>query len=535
MHLARVLAIPLTLALVVTAFSRQTSTLTPNAIFHGGKVVTVDTSFSIHQAFAIQGDRFLAIGSDADIQGLAGPQTRKIDLRGSTVIPGLMDNHNHVYQSAMASRGVDVAGVTSRSEMLSRIEAAVRSSSDGKVVFTTAGWTLPDAPTLDDLDRVSSVIPIVVPRLGRGAPILNTPARKLAGLDALQTDSPREAETDWPAILNKLLPPMSNQEEEQLILKIQSEKNAEGLTSVRDLQLDIKAMRAYHRIWLQGKFTVRTSMGLDGRDLDQLREILRVSTTGAPFGDHWLRLDSFSEGPSPIPGTAFMEAVLLINRNGWRPSPHVCDRGCGRPGEYESLDLALDAYEAADRENSIRDKRWVLEHIPTVQPSQMKRMAQLGVVVSAQFQPFKWGPAEYDRMVQTMGSKELAERQVPIRELLDHQIKVGTGSDTHGFGQVDDPFVPFYFYVTRKTTDGRLLDPRQKITRAEALRVSTINNAYLTFEETVKGSIEPGKLADFVILSDDILTVPEDRILSIRPLATYVGGRKVFAKADAPF
>ena len=91
-----------------------------------------------------------------------------------------------------------------------------------------------------------------------------------------------------------------------------------------------------------------------------------------------------------------------------------------------------------------------------------------------------------------------------------------------------NPFIPIYFYVTRKTETGTVLDPAQKISREEALRVSTINTAYLTFEEDVKGSIEPGKLADFLILSQDILTVPEEQIRSIQPLATYVGGRKVF-------
>ena len=237
-----------------------------------------------------------------------------------------------------------------------------------------------------------------------------------------------------------------------------------------------------------------------------------------------------SEAPTPIPDTPFLESVVLLNRYGWRPAPHLCDRGCGRPGEYESLDLALDAYEAADKERSIRDKRWVLEHIPTVQPNQMDRMARLGVVVSAQFQPFKWRTAEYDRMVRTMGKPELAERQVPMRELLDHHVIVGTGSDSHNLGQSDNPFVPIYFYVTRKTEDGRQLDPKQKITRQEALRVSTINNAYLTFEENVKGSIEAGKLADFVILSEDITSVPEDKILSIHPVGTYVGGRQVFSR-----
>ena len=418
---------------VLLLFTRQTAPPTPDTIFFGGKIVTVDPAFSIQQAFAIRGEEFLAVGMDAQILPLVGPQTRKVDLRGSTVIPGLIDDHDHVYAAAMATRG-----------------------------------------------RVTS--------------------------------------------------PMTEREEDELIVDMQKAKNAEGLTSVRDLNIGFDAVRAYQRLWRAGKLTLRTGIGLRLEGVDNIEKAIKSSGIETTSWDHWLRLDSASEAPTPIPDTPFLESVVLLNRYGWRPAPHLCDRGCGRPGEYESLDLALDAYEAADKERSIRDKRWVLEHIPTVQPNQMDRMARLGVVVSAQFQPFKWRTAEYDRMVRTMGKPELAERQVPMRELLDHHVIVGTGSDSHNLGQTDNPFVPIYFYVTRKTEDGRQLDPKQKITRQEALRVSTINNAYLTFEENVKGSIEAGKLADFVILSEDIMTVPEDKILSIHPVGTYVGGRQVFSR-----
>jgi len=417
---------------VLLLFARQTAPPTPDTIFFGGKIVTVDPAFNIQQAFAIRGEEFLAVGTDAQLLALAGPQTREIDLHGSTVIPGLIDDHDHVYAAALATRG----SVTS---------------------------------------------------------------------------------------------PVTEREEDELIVDMQRAKNAEGLTSVRDLNIGPNAVRAYLRLWRAGKLTLRTGMGLRLEDVGDIEEAIKSSGIDSKW-DHWLRMDSASEAPTPIPGTPFLESVLLLNRHGWRPAPHLCDRGCGRPGEYESLDLALDAYDAADHESSIRDKRWVLEHIPTVQPNQMERIARLGVVVSAQFQPFKWRTAEYDRMVRTVGKPDLAERQVPMRELLDHHVIVGAGSDSHNRDQTDNPFVPIYFYVTRKTEDARQLDPKQKITRQEALRVSTINNAYLTFEESVKGSIEPGKLADFVILSEDIMTVPEDKILSIYPLATYVGGRQVFSR-----
>ena len=120
-----------------------------------------------------------------------------------------------------------------------------------------------------------------------------------------------------------------------------------------------------------------------------------------------------------------------------------------------------------------------------------------------------------------------------MRTLLDHGVSVSAGSDWPG--GTNNPFIPYYFYVSRKNEAGSVVGPEQKITRQEALRVSTINSASLTFDERIKGSIEPGKLADFVILAQDILTIPEDQIPSIQILATYVGGRKVFAREGGGF
>jgi predicted amidohydrolase YtcJ len=177
----------------------------------------------------------------------------------------------------------------------------------------------------------------------------------------------------------------------------------------------------------------------------------------------------------------------------------------------------------------IGSERWVVEHIPMVRTDQLDRLAKLGIVVSAQFQPYRGS----ENIIKGYGP-ERAERAVPMREMLDHHLIVNAGSDWGG-GPVTNPFIPIYFYVTRKTETGAVLGAAQKISREEALRVSTLNTAYLTFEEDVKGSIEPGKLADFLILSEDILTVPDEKIRSVHPLATYVGGRKVFSLKDGGF
>jgi predicted amidohydrolase YtcJ len=315
----------------------------------------------------------------------------------------------------------------------------------------------------------------------------------------------------------------------ELILETQQDLNAQGFTSIREPMVPNAIMRLYSSLRREGKLTLRISMGLDvgAGQADELDEILRPLGVGPSFGDHWLRMDSVGEfavdgntSTNPTP-EMFRRGVMTMHRYDWRPAPHTTSD--------KALDMVLEVYEAADGVKSIRNQRWVVEHIPMVRTDQLDRLAKLGIVVSAQFQPYRGS----ENMIKTYGA-ERAERAVPMREMLDHHLIVNAGSDWGG-GPTTNPFIPIYFYVTRKTENGTVLGAAQKISREEALRVSTINTAYLTFEEDAKGSIEPGKLADFLILSQDILTVPEEQIRSVQPLATYVGGRKVFSRKDGGF
>jgi predicted amidohydrolase YtcJ len=486
----------------------------------------------------VKGETFVAVGNNEGIRGLAGRTTRVIDLRGSAVIPGLTDNHDHVYDSAkIMLRGVSLDGATSLSDALVRIRQAVAKARPGEPVFTSVLRLPPGqaGPTKGDLDQISTDVPIVVIRGRRGGSLFNTAALNLAGITR-ETASfaglpmPKDANGEltgaspaYPAsmaLVEKVLPAVTDAEEEAFLLRAIQQRHALGLTSVRDLSLFPGAMRAYFRLWQKGQLTLRVSMGLDLPDAAHVEDALRVWGVGSGFGDVWLRLDSVSEDPYPLVTDAkvFKEVALAANKYGWRLSPHI-------DGD-ESLNAALEAFEAADRASSIKEKRWVLEHVPLATPEQMDRMVKLGVVVSSQYAAYagNLGPAT------TAVGRARAERQPPMRELLDHHLVVSAGSDfLGGAGSLDNPFVPIYFYVTRKTRNGQVIGPEEKVSRQEALRVSTINYAYTTFEEKLKGSIEPGKLADFLILSGDILTVPEEKILSIHPLATYVGGREVFA------
>jgi len=544
------------------AFPQQAKGNAPDAIFYNAKVVTVDPSFSIQQAFAVKGDRFIAVGTNATIKNLRNPATHMVDLHGHTVVPGFADNHNHQYDAALILlRGVNLAGVRSLTEMLNRVRQAVANAKPGETILGSGGWSEARlveqrGPTRYELDQLSTDHSIVLMRT-RASLYLNTAALNALGISR-ETESfegnriPKDANGEPTGVISGVasamkiavkLAPETDDQKRQLILTEQKEQNALGLTSIREVSLSPETMRIYYQLWLEKKLTMRVSMGLDvgPNDAQNMGQILSAWGVGPGFGNDWLRLDCVGEfaidlvpylrespansaggksGSTTISADLFRNAVVTMNRYGWRPAIHIS-------GD-KALDVVLDGYSAADREHSIRERRWVVEHIPLVHPDQMDRMSQLGVVVSAQFQTY----GGYDGMVRTLG-EERAEGTVPMREMLDHHLVVSAGSDWPG--ATNNPIVPFYFYVTRKTFDGKLVGAKERISREEALRVATINEAYTTYEEKVKGSIEAGKLADFVILSQDILTVPEEQILATHPLATFVGGQEVFASSNGGF
>jgi predicted amidohydrolase YtcJ len=524
-----------------SSVAQQGSNAPPDAIFYNGKIITVDTAFTIQQAFALRGEQYIAVGTDAAIRALAGANTRLVDLRGSAVIPGLTDNHDHLYNSAKVMRGIDLVGATSTAEVVRRLREGFAKAKPGETVFGSVGWRAP--LTRKDLDQIATDVPIVALRARRGAAVMNSAALKKAGISKdmqsyMNKEIPKDSSgelsgdtPDYPAglhVVDKVVPLPTPDEEEQWIEAGQKQRNALGITSIRDLSNWPHGMRAFVRMWRQGRLTLRISMGLELAVSDPA-DVARQQIVTPPFGDHWLRIDSAGERPHPPEGDATAEQykalMLELNRLGWRPSPHV--------GTNEALEQVLQGYEAADRESSIRDKRWVVEHIPNVTPPLMERLAKLNVIVSTNMAGYT---GNYEAAVRSLGEQE-AQRQTPVRELLDHHLVVLIGSDYGGPNPdtttSNNPFVPLYYYVSRKAPGGRVLGPHEKISREEALRIATNNNAFATWEEKVKGSIEPGKLADFLVLSGDFMTIPEEDILKLHPMVTYVGGRKVYAAPEA--
>jgi predicted amidohydrolase YtcJ len=513
----------------------------PDAIFYNGKIITVDPAFTIRQAFAVRGDSYVAVGTNAAVRALAGRNTRLVDLRGAAVIPGMSDNHDHLYNSGRYMRGVDLIGATSTEEVARRLREGMSRFKPGETVFGSMGWRAP--LRLSHLDQISTTVPIVALSNRRGGAVMNTAALAKAGVFAntrefMGKTMPRDANGEltgempgWPQglyLIDLVVPVPTQAEEEQLLLAGQRQRHALGITSIRELSDWPPGIRAFQRLYQDGKLQLRVAIGFDVPDAANPEGVLRDQMVATGFGDKWLRIHTQGEEPWPPSGISaarYTEFARELNRLGWRPSPHL--------GDNEALDIVLDAWEAADRDQSIQSKRWVVEHVPYATPAQIKRMAALGVMVSTNMLGYA---NDYQAVVKSMGQAQ-ADRQTPVREFIDNKLMVLPGSDYNGpnpdTATSNNPWIPIYYYVTRKNRQGQVIGAQEKITRAEALRTSTINNAYVTFEEAVKGSIEAGKLADFVVLSADFLTVPEEQILQLRPMATYVGGKKVFTAPDA--
>jgi predicted amidohydrolase YtcJ len=233
-----------------------------------------------------------------------------------------------------------------------------------------------------------------------------------------------------------------------------------------------------------------------------------------PYAEPWGEHGTFY-GVNTMKQAPYTDVVRELNRLGWRVATHaVGDR---------AVDEVIEAYEAADRDRPIAGRRWSLEHGFIVQSDQFPRLTKLGIVISAQNHLYLAGPS----LVTYWGAAR-ATRTTPVRSYLDQGFVVAAGTDSAVV-----PYPPLwviYHFVSRDTISGGVMGPDQKISRREALQLSTINNAYLTFEESLKGSIEPGKLADLVVLPEDILTVSEKAIEQMQVALTMVGGKIVYRR-----
>jgi predicted amidohydrolase YtcJ len=529
----------------------------PDLIIVNAKVYTVDQAFSTAEAVAITGGKFTAVGSTADVRRLAGPSTRVIDVGSKTIIPGLADDHLH---NAGGGPGVDLSRARTIDEILKLIGDRVKRAATGEIVTTNADWHEAQLkeqrlPYRRDLDTVAPNTPVVVIRGGHEY-ILNSAALKKWGIDreTKQVPGGRISRDEHGDLNGELidrakslvkLPPGEGQKLSiDYFVNEHKKLNASGLTSIRYPGASLEQLRILQDMEKKGLLTIRVNQlmrAFDATDTARMKAALAGWNVKQDEGDEWVRVGGIKlgvdggfeggwmtelyakpydeggkyYGVNTLPQAPYTEIVKELNRQRWRVSTHAVGDA--------AVDEVLNAYEAANAEKSIVGRRWTIEHGFIPREDQFPRMKKLALVISAQDHLYLAGPS----LVKMWGSKRAAW-VTPMRTYLDRGLMVAGGTDSSVV-----PYPPlwvFYHFVTRDTISGGVLGADQKITRQEALRVETINNAYVTFEEKVKGSIEPGKYADLVVLPEDIMTTPAKNIETMGVLMTMVGGKIVYQR-----
>jgi len=521
----------------------QAASTPPELILYNGKIITVDAGFSLAQAVAISADRFVAVGTNDAVRASAGPATRQLDLGGRSVIPGLMDGHLH---NAGGGPGVSLARVRSLDELLAAVEARVKKAQPGELIVSNSDWHEAQLrekrlPHLKELDRVAPKNPVVLVRGGHEY-IINSAAASRWNITR-DTRSPAGGEIghDADGALNGELVdtaralvhlPPAGPLNPTIIERQMRLLNTVGLTSIRipgSFQFggdQVAAYRMFQDLKREGRLTMRVNYLMrifDYSSVDKVKATIASWNIKPDEGDEWLRIggmktlvdggfeggnmrEPYSEpygrggkfrGIEVVPRSQYIPVVLELNRLGWRVATHAVGDA--------AVDEVLDAYEAADRERSIKGKRWTIEHFFIARPDHFPRVRALDLMISAQDHLYLAAPS-----VARYWGRERAEQVTPMRTFLDQGFPVAGGTDSPVIPY--NPFWAMYHFITRDTISDGVYGANQRISREEALRVYTINNARLTFEENLKGSIERGKLADLVILSGDYLTVPEKEI-----------------------
>jgi predicted amidohydrolase YtcJ len=526
----------------------------PDLVFSNGKIVTVDERFTIAQAVAVRGDRIVAVGSSEEIAKVAGPNTRTIDVRGRTVIPGLIDNHLHLLRAGNTwELELRWDGVNSRKQAIDMLRARAKTVGPGAWVFNIGGWATAQFSddrkpfTREELDQIAPDNPVALQESYYQV-FLNSRGLKEFGIEAGKPDPPdfvsgsilRDAAGKPTGIIRgdiaatrpvaarmpKLAPERLEASTEALV----KDMNRAGLTSFGVAGCNADVLEIMQRWKAQNRLPVRVFCigGASAGSPEQVERSLPLIA----------RMKLF-QGDSAINDVVFGESVYtpLHDRmfaTDSDPRPEQLEQWRRLAMEIakarlplhvhaelrDTIDAFLDQIEAVDKEYPIRNLRWALAHVNQINASQLERMKKLGMYAAVH----PW--AVINGAIMHEGFGDSAGDMPPLATIQQSGITWGLGSDGTAANQYL-PLTALHFAVTGKMAGG-LKVMRQPIAREDALIAYTRKNAYFVFQEDNLGSIQAGKLADLVVLDRDYLTVPADRIADIKPVMTVVGGRIVF-------
>lgn len=527
--------------------------LLADLILINGTVHTVDSVRPRAEAVAASEGRIVYVGDTSGALKLKGPKTRVVDLRGRTVVPGLIDAHGHVTGLGFSLVRLDVTGTSSPDEIAQRVRARAAAAKPGQWILGR-GWDQNDwpqkaFPSRKILDAASPDVPVALTRIDGHAVWANSRAIQLAGITARTPDPPggrieREPSGEpagvfvdaAEALIEAKIPDPTREETREVMRAGMQRCLRSGLTGVHDAGVSALGIDLYRELLEQGDFPFRIDAMLqDDADLidAQLRAGPMIPAGVSRLGVRSVKL--YIDGALGSRGAALLapysdapdltgllvtepsrlrEVMMRAARGGFQTCVHaIGDRGNR---------LVLDAAQEVVRGSNGADLRIRIEHAQTLSPEDIPRFARLGVIASVQpthaTSDMPWAA---DRL-----GNDRVRGAYAWRSLLDAGARLACGSDFPV--ESERPLLGFYAAITRRDPQGRPPGgwfPEQRLTRQEALRCFTLDAAYAAFQEDRRGSIAVGKLADMTVLSDDIMEIPESRIPGTEVVMTIVGGQ----------
>ena len=558
MRLTLIVVITFLLGLIPLQQQRSTADI----VFKNGNVYTVETKTPRAQAIAVSKDRIVFVGSNADAQKFVGANTRVVDLKGATVLPGFADAHQHLSGVGLREMTLNLEGTTSLDDFLAKVKAHVGQAKPGAWVtgrgWIETHWTPPVFPTRWDLDKVAPNNPVILGRADGHGSVANSAALNLAGIDK-NTPNPfggeisKDKQSGEPngmlldaaqGLVRRRIPPTSAEDAERAVVLGVKRDISLGWTQIQDAGGSYNDVEIFKKLYAVGTIKLRIYKAVYGPGPNATRLLNDGPTIGAFDNRLTVRtIKVVSDGALGSRGAALLDpysdaadtsGFLTVKAEELRPMLVDALRKGIQVETHAIGDRAnrfiLDEYEAALKavpanERRVADPRWRVEHAQIVNPADIPRFAKLGIIPSMQpshaigdlfFAPSRLGIA---RLAGSYAWESFIKSGVVVPGGSDAPVERG------------EPMIEFYAAVARKDPkgfSGEGWHPEEAVTREQALKMFTLWPAYAAFEEKVRGSIEAGKLADLTILSADIMTIPAPEILKTRCVMTVINGEIVY-------
>jgi len=535
--------------------------ITADLILSNGKIVTVDDRFTIAQAVAIKGNRIVAVGANQEMDRLAAPNARRINLRGRTVIPGLIDNHNHLLRAgATWPLELRFDGVGTRKKAIEMIRARAKQVGPGQWVFNIGGWATaqftddPKPFTREELDQIASDNPVALQESYYQV-FLNSRGLKAFGIEPNAPDPSdfvkgsimRDAAGRPTGVIRgdiaatrpvaARLPKVPPDRLEASALSLVKDMSRAGLTTFGVAGCNADVLDIFKTWKSQGRLDVRVFCigGAAAGSPEQVdKSLQQIAQMKLYQGDEFIddvvfgesvytplhdRMFATKSDPTPDQLAQWRRMALGIAQAGLPLHVHAELK--------DTIDAFLDQIEAVNKQYPIKNLRWALAHVNQINASQLERMRKLGMYAAVH----PWAVINGGIMHDSFGDG--AYDMPPLTTIQNSGVTWGLGTDATAANQYL-PFTTLAFAVTGKMAGGARTVIHQTVSREDALIAHTRKNAYFVFQENNLGSIQPGKLADLAVLDRDYLTIPADQIKDISPVMTIVDGRVVFDAEAGP-